>query len=104
MWLERWLRRIGGGGTRGRGPPVPAARRGGFSDAQRPMAGEAFDPEFPRAPRSPDLAPAARPAHEKVFPTTGPHGHRARMREKLLARGPDALADYELLEDRKSVV
>jgi len=32
------------------------------------------------------------------FPTTGPHGHRARMREKLLWRGPDALADYELLE------
>ncbi|WP_439598023.1 RadC family protein [Falsiroseomonas sp.] len=32
------------------------------------------------------------------FPSTGPHGHRARMREKLLTRGPDALADYELLE------
>jgi len=32
------------------------------------------------------------------FASTGPHGHRARMREKLLARGPDALADYELLE------
>ncbi len=32
------------------------------------------------------------------FPSTGPHGHRARMREKLLERGPDALADYELLE------
>lgn len=32
------------------------------------------------------------------FPSTGPQGHRARMREKLLFRGPDALADYELLE------
>jgi DNA repair protein RadC len=32
------------------------------------------------------------------FASTGPHGHRARMREKLLERGPDALADYELLE------
>src|ERR1700757_4155949 len=32
------------------------------------------------------------------FPSTGPHGHRNRMREKLLTRGPDALADYELLE------
>ncbi len=40
---------------------------------------------------------AARTA-ELPFPSTGPHGHRARMREKLLARGPDALADYELLE------
>jgi DNA repair protein RadC len=32
------------------------------------------------------------------FPTTGPQGHRGRMRDKLLTRGPDALADYELLE------
>lgn len=32
------------------------------------------------------------------FPTTGPHGHRQRMRDKLVERGPDALADYELLE------
>ncbi len=28
----------------------------------------------------------------------GPHGHRGRMRQKLLERGPGALADYELLE------
>ncbi|WP_416897168.1 MAG: RadC family protein [Minwuia sp.] len=26
------------------------------------------------------------------------HGHRSRMREKLIAHGPDALQDYELLE------
>lgn len=32
------------------------------------------------------------------FASTGPHGHRARLREKLLTRGADALADYELLE------
>lgn len=32
------------------------------------------------------------------FPSTGPHGHRTRMREKLLTRGPGALADYEMLE------
>jgi DNA repair protein RadC len=32
------------------------------------------------------------------FPSTGPQGHRARMREKLLERGPDSFADYELLE------
>lgn len=37
--------------------------------------------------------PAATP-----FPSIGPHGHRGRMREKLLDRGPDALADYEMLE------
>jgi len=32
------------------------------------------------------------------FPSTGPHGHRERMRERLLHRGPDSLADYEMLE------
>lgn len=37
-------------------------------------------------------------AEAPPFASTGPHGHRARMREKLLERGPDALADYELLE------
>ncbi len=38
------------------------------------------------------------PVPEQVFASTGPHGHRARMRGKLLANGPGALADYELLE------
>jgi len=33
-----------------------------------------------------------------VFPSEGPHGHRERMRDRLLDRGPDGLADYELLE------
>ena len=28
----------------------------------------------------------------------GPQGHRGRMRERLLDRGPDGLADYEMLE------
>ncbi len=32
------------------------------------------------------------------FASTGPWGHRGRMRDKLLGRGPDALADYEMLE------
>ncbi len=32
------------------------------------------------------------------FPSTGPRGHRARMRARLLERGPDSLADYEMLE------
>jgi len=32
------------------------------------------------------------------FTSTGPAGHRSRMRQKLLTRGPAALADYELLE------
>ncbi len=32
------------------------------------------------------------------FPNTGPIGHRGRMRDRLLDRGPDSLADYEMLE------
>jgi DNA repair protein RadC len=41
-----------------------------------------------------DHEPTSRP------PQTGPHyhGHRGRLRERFLAGGPDALADYELLE------
>ena len=51
-----------------------------------------------------DLAPAAGPADAEgerappPFASTGPSGHRGRMRDKLLEKGPDALADYEMLE------
>ncbi|MCQ8240658.1 JAB domain-containing protein [Rhizosaccharibacter radicis] len=38
------------------------------------------------------------PSTVRPFTSTGPQGHRARMRERLLGRGPAALADYELLE------
>ena len=57
------------------GRPVPASESGGG------------------LPRSGGAEAAGLP-----FASTGPHGHRGRMREKLLERGPDALADYELLE------
>ena len=47
----------------------------------------------PKPPKSetPDFADA-------VFKSEGPHGHRERMRDRLIDRGPDGLADYELLE------
>ena len=32
------------------------------------------------------------------FSSTGPQGHRGRMRARLLSAGPDSLADYELVE------
>jgi DNA repair protein RadC len=32
------------------------------------------------------------------FASTGPQGHRGRMRERLLDRGAEGIADYELLE------
>ncbi|NCY25110.1 MAG: JAB domain-containing protein [Alphaproteobacteria bacterium] len=41
---------------------------------------------------------AARPMGDKHFPSTAPPSHRQQMQEKLLGRGPEALADYEMLE------
>lgn len=43
-------------------------------------------------------AAAVSHAHAVPFPSTGPDGHRGRMRARLLQRGPDGLADYEILE------
>jgi DNA repair protein RadC len=62
----------------------------GFSDAAdfRPIAPPS-DEEIPQwAPYS----------DAKPFAATGPYGHRGRMRERLLTRGSDGLADYEMLE------
>jgi DNA repair protein RadC len=42
--------------------------------------------------------PPAGDAPPALFASTGPAGHRGRVREKVLTRGTDALADYELLE------
>ena len=61
---------------------------GGVARGRAPPLG--YEPE--PLPASP--AEAARPA----FPSEGPDGHRERMRDRLLERGPDSLADYELLE------
>jgi DNA repair protein RadC len=69
----------------------------GFADqgAWRPQADLSgrlvgdFDPPYTQAGAQAGTQP---------FASTGPQGHRERMREKLLSRGTDALADYELLE------
>ncbi len=45
-----------------------------------------------------EITPAQRPSASAPFASTGPHGHRGRMRTRLLTAGPDGLADYELLE------
>ena len=101
MRFGAWLRKFVGG-TQGTGRP---GRVRGFADAQARMVGAGgvmfAGAEFPRAPRVAAVeegdggeAPFATPP----FATTGPQGHRGRMREKLLMRGAEALADYELLE------
>ena len=105
MWLGRIFGRVAAG--RGGAPgasfaePAPPARRGFAEDL-----GGAELRGVPRLLRSGEgagwsgAAPrAGRPAAgDAPFASTGPQGHRGRMREKLLDRGPDALADYELLE------
>jgi DNA repair protein RadC len=99
MWLPQWLGRkwLGRGARVASGGAFdqPPARRGGFAEAPARL-----DAEFPRAPRHPDLSAAAPGAGDAVlpFPSTGPQGHRQRMRERLLAQGAGSLADYELLE------
>ncbi len=109
MLLERWWDRLRRS-VQGWPPPGGAAPRRqtrGFSEQGFAPGAVELDFEFPRAPRS--LTAALRPLSQpglqgggavpdSPFPSTGPHGHRQRMRDKLIARGPDALADYELLE------
>lgn len=93
---------------------INAARRGaaepskGLDELSSPQtviaveqskAAEASGPDYPAAathetPKS-DVLPEPAPV---AFASVGPQGHRARMREKLLSRGSEALADYELLE------
>ncbi len=110
MWLQRFF------GTRppaGAGFPVgsaPARRtergaRPGFAEDLRPFDPVRLDPMRPPAglsrslPR--DLAtaePRPRGPEAMPFQTTGPQGHRGRMRSRLLDRGPGGLADYEVLE------
>jgi DNA repair protein RadC len=79
-------------------PPDEARPRRGFAEAPAPL-----DIAPPRATRplgDREAAPSRRnlARDDPPFPSLGPHGHRHRMREKLLQRGPDALADYEMLE------
>ena len=96
MWLSRLIRPSTSDRKRPEFPRQDRARPPGFAE------GEA-GPPLSRAPEAKaSYAPppgAERDVSDSLpFPSTGPHGHRARMREKLLARGPGALADYELLE------
>ncbi|WP_426956354.1 RadC family protein [Muricoccus radiodurans] len=50
----------------------------------------------PRPSRPPP--PRRKDQTSDTEPEAGPEGHRKRLRDKLLRAGPEALADYELLE------
>jgi DNA repair protein RadC len=90
VWLDRLLRR----GPRAVGDRRPRglAEDLGRFDAHAPSLEQPWSGTSARAVAAPS------PAGVAPFPSTGPHGHRGRLRDKLLERGPDALADYELLE------
>ncbi len=100
MWLDRLKNRF-------RGHPAEAGQDWvqaphsigpgrGFHEGS---LGAPIAPALPQGVTRPSPAPAGGLAPAELpFPSTGPHGHRGRMRDKLLSRGPDALADYELLE------
>ncbi len=71
-------------------------RRGAVAEADAPAA-SADSPAPSQAASEADIqAGSNRPP--PPFSSTGPHGHRRRMRERLLGAGPASLADYELLE------
>ncbi len=73
--------------------PRSGPAHGGF--AERPAT---WSPGYAASSARAPADPPSQAAGPLPFPSTGPHGHRERMRAKLLDRGPDALADYELLE------
>jgi DNA repair protein RadC len=79
--------------------------------ASRPRRSGAYGPGFAEAepaafsdmgatrkPRGPAAATDIDETQDLPFPSTGPRGHRSRMRARLLQRGADSLADYEMLE------
>ncbi len=86
--------------TAGVVPTAPSSltRRMGFAEAA--IGSAMLDANLRATASMPTCATTPPPPgdFEQPFPSVGPHGHRSRMRDKLLTRGPDALADYELLE------
>lgn len=92
-----WFRKLGR-----REDPAPELQQAAPRYGVRGFAESAAPFHAPSRPvRPPPLAGAGgaeAEAGRRPFVSVGPQGHRGRMREKLLERGPDALADYELLE------
>jgi DNA repair protein RadC len=74
-------------------------RPDGRSLMSTPKAGQRSDPCWSDASWA-ERAPGGATTYGRAlpFPSTGPHGHRQRLRDKLVRRGGAALEDYELLE------
>ncbi|BDG72596.1 RadC family protein [Roseomonas fluvialis] len=91
-----WFRRLRGGPAE---PAAPDPKPRGFAEAPTRWVPPAPPPDAPDDPGYAQRAPVPPPDRGDVpFPSTGPIGHRSRMRDRLLDRGPDSLADYEMLE------
>lgn len=81
-----------------------AKRRSGLSDAGSlgtDLLFEAPRASHPASPQAGGIPGSGLPGLEREAPQAPPPGHlghRARMRQKLLTAGPDALLDHELLE------
>lgn len=91
--LDTWLARLRRVQTEPELYPQPEPAHGGFrEDSAQPPQPLRIDPE------TDDWFPERASTAALPFATTGPQGHRARMRERLLSRGASTLADYELLE------
>jgi len=90
-----WFKRPPGDPAQDPQPAKPA----GFSEAPARWIRPESPPRESEDPGYEDRAPVPPPDRGDVpFPNTGPIGHRSRMRDRLLHRGPDSLADYEMLE------
>lgn len=76
------------------GPPSPHPM-GELAENLAVVEAPAGRPGMPEPAISEDATPAA---PERPFLSTGPIGHRGRMRTRVQERGTASLADYELLE------
>ena len=74
-------------------------QRRGLSDAGDQIAGLTIEaPCVSRPAAATPSLPGLESDRAEPAPPPGHLGHRDRMRQKLLAAGPDALLDHELLE------
>ena len=69
----------------------PSSRPRGFSEGAQLLGNTLLSMDDPKTVVT--SSPLSMP-----FASTGPQGHRARMRNRVLTHGADTLADYELME------
>jgi DNA repair protein RadC len=88
-------------------PDLPPRNTPNFANTAKPGVKRGFSEDSAYHPgiaiqspagSQPDAAPNETSPSSSPFTSIGPQGHRARMRERLLERGADGIADYELLE------